>query len=41
MIESLVKGHGHPSLHQATVLVDSAIRNLCPENSNLMPKGAP
>jgi hypothetical protein len=41
MIESLVKGHGKPSLHQATVLVDSAIRNLCPDNSNLMPSGAP
>jgi hypothetical protein len=41
MVEDLAKMPGHPSIHQATVLVDSAIRNLCPENSNLMPAGAP
>jgi len=41
MIESLVKGHGRPSLSQATILVDSAIRNLCPDDLNLMPSGAP
>jgi len=26
---------------QATVLIDSAIRNLCPQNSVLLPAGAP
>ncbi len=41
IITSLVKNHAHPTVRQATVWVDSAIRNLCPENSNLMPSGAP
>jgi hypothetical protein len=41
MVEDLAKLRQHPSIHQATVLIDSAIRNLCPENSNLMPSGAP
>jgi hypothetical protein len=41
LITSLAKNHAHPTVQQATVWVDSAIRNLCPENSDLMPSGAP
>ncbi len=41
MIDSLVKNGAHATVHQAAVLLDSAIRNLCPENSNMMPSGAP
>jgi hypothetical protein len=41
MITSLIKNHARPTVNQATVWVGSAIRNLCPENSNMMPSGAP
>jgi hypothetical protein len=41
LITSLANNHAHPTVQQATVWVDSAIRNLCPENSDMMPSGAP
>jgi hypothetical protein len=37
-----IQGAGHHvTTHQATILADASIRNLCPEHSGLLPVGAP
>ena len=41
MIVALVKSRSKPTTQAATILVDSAIRNLCPQFSGLVPAGAP
>lgn len=41
MILGLLNNNLKPSTAQATVVTDAAIRNLCPQFSNLLPAGAP
>ena len=40
-IRAFMAGVRKPSTHQAAVLVDEAIRNLCPQFSKQLPPGAP
>jgi hypothetical protein len=41
MILGLMKNKLKPTTLEATIVVDSAIRNLCPQFSSLVPAGAP
>ena len=41
MVLTFMKAKSKPTTQQATILVDSAVRNLCPKYSNLIPAGAP
>jgi hypothetical protein len=40
-ILAFVQNDAKPTTHQATVLVDEAVRGLCPQYASLIPAGAP